>query len=74
MERAVVFVDGNNWYHALKRAGCTGLGWLNYAKVAKKLLGARDLIGARYYVGRVQQTGPSRQSARNGYGRGREGR
>ena len=31
MERAVVFVDGNNWYHALRRAGCTGLGWLNYA-------------------------------------------
>lgn len=57
MERAIVFVDGNNWYHALKRAGCTGLGWLNYAKVSTKLLGAREWLGTRYYIGQVQQTG-----------------
>jgi len=56
MERAVVFVDGNNWYHALKRAGCISLGWLNYAKVSAKLIGARDWIGTRYYIGQVQQT------------------
>ena len=56
MERAVVFVDGNNWYHALKRAGCISLGWLNYAKVSTKLIGARDWIGTRYYIGQVQQT------------------
>lgn len=30
MERAMVFVDGNNWYHGLGNAGLTGLGWLNY--------------------------------------------
>lgn len=59
MERAVVFVDGNNWYHALKRAGLTSLGWLNYAKVSTKLVGARDWIGTRYYVGQVQQKGDS---------------
>ncbi len=57
MERAVVFVDGNNWYHALKRAGLTGLGWLNYAKVSAKIVGARDWVGTRYYVGQVQQKG-----------------
>lgn len=57
MERAVVFVDGNNWYHALKEAGLTRLGWLNYAKVSAKLIGAREWTGTRYYIGQVQQRG-----------------
>lgn len=57
MERAVVFVDGNNWYHALKDAGLVSLGWLNYAKVSLKIVGARDWIGTRYYTGQVQQKG-----------------
>lgn len=56
LERAAVFVDGNNWYHAMKRAKLTGLGWLNYAKVSVKLVGAREWVATRYYVGRVQQT------------------
>lgn len=60
MERALVFVDGNNWYHALKRAGLTGLGWLNYAKVSAKIVGSRDWIGTRYYIGQVQQKGDVR--------------
>jgi uncharacterized LabA/DUF88 family protein len=55
----MVFVDGNNWYHGLKNAGFTGLGWLNYAKVSVKIVGARDWIGTRYYVGQVQQRGNS---------------
>lgn len=54
--RAAVFVDGNNWYHALKRAGLTGLGWLNYAKVSIKIVGAREWTCTRFYIGRVQQT------------------
>lgn len=56
LERATVFEDGNNWYHALRRAGLTGLGWLNYAKVSRKLIGAREWTATRYYVGQVQQT------------------
>ena len=55
MDRATVFVDGNNWYHGLKNAGLTGLGWLNYAKVSAKIVGGRDWIGTRYYIGQVQQ-------------------
>ncbi len=51
-----MFVDGNNWYHGIKRAGLTGLGWLNYAKVSMKLIGAREWVGTRYYIGQVQQT------------------
>lgn len=56
-ERAVVFIDGNNWYHALKNAGFNRLGWLNYAKVSQKIIGTRDWIGTRYYIGQVQQAG-----------------
>ena len=58
MERAVVFVDGNNWYHALRDAGLTSLGWLNYAKVSAKIVGpGRNWIATRYYIGQVQQRG-----------------
>jgi hypothetical protein len=57
MDRATVFVDGNNWYHGLKNAGLTGLGWLNYAKISAKIVGDRDWIGTRYYIGQVQQKG-----------------
>jgi uncharacterized LabA/DUF88 family protein len=60
-ERAAVFVDGNNWYHAMKRAGLTGLGWLNYAKVSQKLIGPRDWLCTRYYIGQVKQTAQSAQ-------------
>jgi uncharacterized LabA/DUF88 family protein len=56
-ERAVVFVDGNNWYHALKDAGVLGQGWLNYAKVSQKIVGPRDWTATRYYTGQVQQRG-----------------
>jgi uncharacterized LabA/DUF88 family protein len=56
-ERAIVFVDGNNWYHGLKNAGFSGLGWLNYAKVSRKIVGAREWVRTRYYVGQVQQRG-----------------
>jgi hypothetical protein len=59
-ERAAVFVDGNNWYHALKRAGISGLGWLNYARVSRKIIGPREWIGTRYYIGQVKQEGNER--------------
>ncbi len=54
--RALLFIDGNNWYHALKEAGLTGTGQLNYAKISLKLVGpGRDWVGTRYYIGRVNQ-------------------
>ena len=58
-DRAVVFVDGSNWYHALRDIGVTGLGQLDYAAVSRKLLGPREWIGTRYYVGQVKQSGNS---------------
>jgi uncharacterized LabA/DUF88 family protein len=59
-EKAVVFVDGNNWYHGLRRLGFTGLGSFNYAKVSRKIMAptpSREWVATRYYVGQVQQRG-----------------
>lgn len=54
--RAILFVDGNNWYHSLREAGITGMGELNYAKISRKLCGTgREWAGTRYYIGQVNQ-------------------
>ncbi len=55
-ERAVLFIDGNNWYHSLKDAGVVASGELNYPNISRKLVGrARIWAETRYYVGRVRQ-------------------
>ena len=57
-DRAIVFVDGNNWYHGLRdRLNLPDLLKLDYAAVSRKLVGPRDWIGTRYYIGQVQQRG-----------------
>lgn len=54
--RAVLFIDGNNWYHSLRDAGVTGTGELNYAKISTKLCGpGREWKGTRFYIGQVNQ-------------------
>jgi len=58
--RAVVFIDGNNWYHSLKVAGVQRTFSLDYKKITEKLLGPRTWIGTRYYIGQVD----SRQGAK----------
>jgi len=57
VEAAVVFVDGNYWYHALRAAGITGIGRLDFARISRKLVQHRGWNGTRYYVGRVQRVG-----------------
>lgn len=59
-DRAIVFIDGNNWFHSLKAIGLDDLGRLNYAAVSRKLIGPRDWLGTRYYIGQVQQSGDTR--------------
>ncbi len=55
-ERAVLFIDGNNWYHGIKEAGVVNSARLDYCKIAKKLVGtARPWTASRYYIGRVTQ-------------------
>lgn len=56
-DRAVLFIDGNNWYHSLSKARVQDLARLDYAKISQKLVGPRDWIGTRYYIGRVRQEG-----------------
>ena len=50
--RAIVFIDGSNWYHGLRRIGVDSRD-LDYRLVARKLLVDRALLGVRYYVGKV---------------------
>jgi uncharacterized LabA/DUF88 family protein len=61
--RAIVFVDANNWYHGLKRAKVRDSGALDYRKICKKLLGSRSWEALRWYVGQIQQD-PSSKSQR----------
>lgn len=54
VHRAVLFVDGNNWYHSLKEAGVLRLGDLDYGRISRKLLMAgREWKALRYYIGRM---------------------
>lgn len=53
-ERAILFIDGNNWYHGCKDVGVTDPARLNYCKIASKVVGpARQWCGSRYYIGKV---------------------
>ncbi len=53
LPRAILLIDGNNWYHGLKKIGIQSTD-LEYRKVAEKLLQHnRRLIEICYYVGKV---------------------
>ncbi len=54
-DRAVLFIDGNNWYHFLKDRGVVNPMDLSYAKIARKLVGPREWLGSRYYIGALEQ-------------------
>jgi uncharacterized LabA/DUF88 family protein len=55
VDRAVVFIDGNNWYHCLIEAGIGDKFRLDYGKISQKLVGVRIWAATRYYIGRVNQ-------------------
>jgi len=59
-ERAIVFVDGNNWYHALRAIGIPGFGQLDLSKISRKLVRHRDWQGTRYYIGQVERAASAR--------------
>jgi uncharacterized LabA/DUF88 family protein len=54
-DRAVIFIDGNNWFHALCAVGVQDRARLDYRKISQKLLGPRTWIGTRYYIGQLSQ-------------------
>ncbi len=53
--RAIVFVDANNWYHGLENVAVRQTGSLDYVKISQKLLVDRSWIALRWYVGQVKQ-------------------
>jgi uncharacterized LabA/DUF88 family protein len=55
-QRAILFVDGSNWYHSLRRNSVPAPFELDYAKVSQKLLGPREWVETRYYIGAVPES------------------
>ena len=51
-QRALLFIDGSNFYHAARDIG-VATGDLDYNALADKLILDRRLAGIRYYVGKV---------------------
>jgi uncharacterized LabA/DUF88 family protein len=62
-DRAVLFIDGNNWYHGLRDARVYDLARLDYSKIARKLVGPRTWTATRYYIGQMQQIGNTERYA-----------
>ena len=62
-DRAILFVDGNNWFHALTDAGIPHLMELDYAKISEKLVGPRQWVETRYYIGAMKQEWNARDYA-----------
>jgi uncharacterized LabA/DUF88 family protein len=55
-QRAVLFIDGNNWYHGIRRAGVENLSSIDYARLSRRLVGHRSWVGTRYYIGQMPRT------------------
>lgn len=56
--RAILFIDGNNFYHGMKDVLMLPSMELDYGSFSRKLIGKdREWIETRYYVGQVRQEG-----------------
>lgn len=51
-ERAVLFIDGSNWYHGVKSLGLSSS--FHYPHLAAKLAGDAEVLAIRYYIGEVR--------------------
>ena len=57
-KRAIVFIDGSNFYHSMRKIGLLTSGAnFDYEALSRKLVGTRTWVETRYYIGRVQQKG-----------------
>jgi uncharacterized LabA/DUF88 family protein len=54
-DRAVVFIDGNNWFHSLCHVGVQRRLLLDYRRISEKLLGPRQWVATKYYIGQISQ-------------------
>ena len=55
-ERAVIFVDGNNLYHGVKRLnlGRSSMD-ISYGRLSEKLVAGRDWMGTRFYICKIAE-------------------
>lgn len=63
VDRACLFIDGNNWYHSLKHANVVSPFILSYAKISQKLVGPRTWLATKYYIGALKQDWNARDYA-----------
>jgi uncharacterized LabA/DUF88 family protein len=54
-DRAFLFIDGNNWYHACRTIRLRNLFTLDYVAISQKLVAPREWLGSRYYIGALKQ-------------------
>jgi uncharacterized LabA/DUF88 family protein len=55
-ERCIIFIDGSNFYHQIRKAGLAH-GALSYPRLAQRLVLDREWLETRYYVGEVTESG-----------------
>jgi len=53
--RVFIIIDGNNFYHRLKELELKNLSSFNYRKFAQFLIGGRNLILSKYYIGAIRE-------------------
>ena len=56
IKRAVVFIDGSNFYFKMKSLRIKGLRKYDYRRLCENLAGDRQIIAIGYYVGVVRAT------------------
>ena len=57
IKKAVIFIDGNNFYHGMRKIGLPPVTDFDYEAFSQKLVVDREWVETRYYIGRVQQKG-----------------
>jgi len=54
-ERVFIIIDGNNFYHRLRELNLKNLLNFDYEKFIKFLVGKRNLVLKKYYIGAVRE-------------------
>jgi len=54
-DRIFIIIDGNNFYHRLKELGLKDLLSFNYGKFSQFLVGNRNLVLSKYYIGAIRE-------------------
>ena len=53
--RIFIFIDGNNFYHRLKELKLKNLLNFDYEKLIQYLVGKRNLVLRKYYIGAIRE-------------------